>query len=71
MQKAVRRVIGWCLAQDWGRKYVYQFWDDGLITRSVAGEAAYGYEPVQEVTGQILRWGGEVPDEVRRDGAEA
>ena len=69
--KAVKKALGWCTASDNGTVYAYQFWDDGLITRSVAGEAAYGYEPVQEVTGQIIRWGGDVPEEVRRYGAQA
>ena len=71
MRKSVKRAIGWCIAREGATLCVYKFWDDGLITRSVAdGEAAFGYEPVQEVTGQVLNWGGDVPDEVR-DGAKA
>ncbi len=72
MRETDKHVIGWCETQDGDTWRIYRFWDDGTITcASSDGAVAWGDEPVQEVTGQVVRWEGMVPDEVRRDGAEA
>ena len=64
--EAVKKALGWCTASDNGTVYAYQFWEDGTITRmELVRDRSMPYEPVQEVTGLLITYGGDVPEDIK------
>ena len=65
------RVVGWCIAREDGREYVYNFWNNGQISRYLTSpddgmSLEEALAVVDAVRGRVSSSGGDVPDYVAR-----